>query len=735
MASSYTSLLGLVLPVQGELSGSWGDVVNAQLTNLLDTAIAGATTVTADTTLTSTDGAANQARSAIIIASPASANITITAPARSKLYTIINTSATYTVKIVGAGPTTGVTLGVSEKAQVAWNGSDFVRIGASGGPGIFSAITNTGLTSGRVVYSTTGGLETDSANLTFNGTTLTANTLNLTNALGTTYGGTGLSSFTSGGVVYASSTSALTTGSALTFDGSTLETYSTVTARAASGTSALRLRNTTSDYQWQTVAGTNAVVLYDNAVGSGRVTVDSSGNLGIGTSSPTAKLQVTNTLAVTNTSGTQYLLMGNQDSAGTNKPVVVLSANANLAFGVGNSWASASGGTFTEYMRLDSSGNLGLGVTPSAWSSYKAFDISSVGSVASVSGQMSVFNNAYWNGTNHIYKTTNYATYYNQNAGTHAWYNAPSGTAGNAISFTQAMTLDASGNLLVGGTATALGKVSVQGTGNYDAISAETSSSTAADTSTFTFRKTGTPSGTNTSTTGNIVFSDKYNNGTQADTAKVYVTNLTSTTVPADSAASLYLATYSVAAGATPVSAFQIGGQNGSANFYWRGWNGSSYGFVATLSTSSFGPGVDNTQALGGSSFRWTTVYATTGTINTSDRNDKQDIEELSAAEQRVAVRVKGLIRKFRFKDSVAAKGDNARLHFGVIAQDVQDAFTAEGLDATQYGLFCSDTFKAIDGKPVEVDPLTKEYPEGAVDYIRLGVRYDELLAFVISAI
>jgi len=101
--------------------------------------------------------------------------------------------------------------------------------------------------------------------------------------LGTGNGGTGLSTFTANGVVYASSTSALATGSALTFDGSTLETYSTVTARAASGTSALRLRNTTSDYQWQTVAGTNAVVLYDNAAGSARVTLNAGGGLSVGT--------------------------------------------------------------------------------------------------------------------------------------------------------------------------------------------------------------------------------------------------------------------------------------------------------------------------------------------------------------------------------------------------------------------------------------------------------------------
>ena len=176
MATSYTTFLGLALPVTGELSGTWGDTVNNYISNYIDAAVAGAQTVTTDTTLTKTTGTSlgsTSSQYAIIIASPASANITITAPAASKIYTIINTSATYTVKIVGAGPTTGVTLGVSEKAQVAWNGSDFVRIGASGGPGVFSSITNTGLTSGRVVYSTTGGLETGSANLLYSGTDLT----------------------------------------------------------------------------------------------------------------------------------------------------------------------------------------------------------------------------------------------------------------------------------------------------------------------------------------------------------------------------------------------------------------------------------------------------------------------------------------------------------------------------------------------------------------------------------
>lgn len=96
--------------------------------------------------------------------------------------------------------------------------------------------------------------------------------------------------------------------------------------------------------------------------------------------------------------------------------------------------------------------NLGIGMTPSAWSGFKAFDIGTLGSVASLSTQQQIGLNYYWNGTSYIYKSTNTASYYNQNSDSHAWFTAPSGTAGDPITFTQAMTLDANGNLLVGTT-------------------------------------------------------------------------------------------------------------------------------------------------------------------------------------------------------------------------------------------------------------------------------------------
>lgn len=151
MTTAYTSLLGLALPVTGELSGTWGDTVNTAITSLLDTAIAGTTSITtdADITLSTTTGASNQARQAIILWNPASGTTTrnITAPAQSKMYVVINASGgTQSIVIRGVGPTTGVTIAKGESATVAWNGSDFVKVSSSGGAITFTDLTVTGNT-------------------------------------------------------------------------------------------------------------------------------------------------------------------------------------------------------------------------------------------------------------------------------------------------------------------------------------------------------------------------------------------------------------------------------------------------------------------------------------------------------------------------------------------------------------------------------------------------------------
>jgi len=185
MTTAYSTNLELALPVQGELSGTWGDTVNNGITQYLDTAIAGSQIISGSqtaVTLTNTNGdntatniaqvgsgASGTAQYQIIrcTGNPASlltitVSDTLTA-GYSKTFIIINaTSTSQSVKIVGSGPTTGITVASGDKALVAWNGSDFVRVGASAGG------------SDTQVQYNSGGNLAGSANMTFNGTTLTA---------------------------------------------------------------------------------------------------------------------------------------------------------------------------------------------------------------------------------------------------------------------------------------------------------------------------------------------------------------------------------------------------------------------------------------------------------------------------------------------------------------------------------------------------------------------------------
>jgi hypothetical protein len=248
--TNFSPLLGLALPTTGDLSGTWGTTVNDAITQLLDSAVAGTTTLSADAdvTLSTTNGAANQARNAVILwtASNGATTRNITAPAQSKAYVVIN-SGTGSIVIRGSGPTTGVTIIAGDKALVAWNGSDFVRVGASAGG------SNT-----QVQFNSSGNLA-GSANLTFDGTTLTANNFidssltaskpvftdaskNLvsTGTLGVDQGGTGLATLTANNVILGNGTSAPlfvapgSNGNVLTSNGSTWQS----TAPAASGISA-----------------------------------------------------------------------------------------------------------------------------------------------------------------------------------------------------------------------------------------------------------------------------------------------------------------------------------------------------------------------------------------------------------------------------------------------------------------------------------------------------------------
>lgn len=140
-------------------------------------------------------------------------------------------------------------------------------------------------------------------------------------------------------------------------------------------------------------------------------------------------------------------------------------------------------------------------------------------------------------------------------------------------------------------------------------------------------------------------------------------------------------------------------------------------------------PYADNTYSLGTASYRWSVVYAGTGTINTSDEREKVVREEgIEAA----ALRAWGKVNycQFKFKDAIEQKGDGARWHFGLVAQRVKEAFESEGLDAFAYGLLCYD----------EWEDEYEQIPDGEGGYItgptlirqagnRYGIRYEEALA------
>jgi hypothetical protein len=199
--TNFSPLLGLALPTTGDLSGTWGTVVNDAITGLLDSAIAGTTTLSADTdvTLSTTNGAANQARNAIIRWT-ATGTVTrnITAPAQSKAYVVINaTGGTQSIVIRGSGPTTGVTIPAGARALVAWNGSDFVKI-------VSNPVVLTTDVSG-VLPIANGGTGTSS-------TTFANLTTNVTGVLPAANGGTGLAVPGTAGNVLTSNGSAWVSG-------------------------------------------------------------------------------------------------------------------------------------------------------------------------------------------------------------------------------------------------------------------------------------------------------------------------------------------------------------------------------------------------------------------------------------------------------------------------------------------------------------------------------------------
>ena len=190
------------------------------------------------------------------------------------------------------------------------------------------------------------------------------------------------------------------------------------------------------------------------------MTLNSTG-LGIGVS-PTYKLDVSSSSNIVG-----RVSSSNVFNTGFNITNTTASTWSLYSFGSNDATLQNSFGIYhqngTSFLQITQAGNVGIGVTPSAWNYGKVIEFGG-GSIFTDSGNnecsivQGAYNNAGWK-----YKYTGLAVGLASNyLGTHAWYTAPSGTAGNAITFTQAMTLDASGNLLVGKTSAGAGAVGVQ---------------------------------------------------------------------------------------------------------------------------------------------------------------------------------------------------------------------------------------------------------------------------------
>ena len=205
-------------------------------------------------------------------------------------------------------------------------------------------------------------------------------------------------------------------------------------------------------------SGTNKWNIY----ASGTAANYFAGNVGIGTSTTTnGRLNVQAGTAATGNSA----FFSNPD--GTYNPYLQIQHSSDgVKLFNGSSYGAASNNLIfgnagtSETMRLDSAGNLGLGVTPSGWSaSFKSLDIQTNGASVTSTGTADArfYSNAYYNGTAWTYKGGSYAAGYQQSNSDHKWFTAPSGTAGNAITFTQAMTLTSGGYLGIGTTSPTVG--------------------------------------------------------------------------------------------------------------------------------------------------------------------------------------------------------------------------------------------------------------------------------------
>ncbi len=171
---------------------------------------------------------------------------------------------------------------------------------------------------------------------------------------------------------------------------------------------------------------------------------------------------------------------------------------------------------------------------------------------------------------------------------------------------------------------------------------------------------------------------------------------------------------------------------NRSTGAYFTVWNRlttSSTGSVvvglfseASSSHYEFKPMTDNVVYLGAADKRWKTIYSTSSTINTSDERLKDEISDVP--DEVLDAWDKVRLYKFKMKKSIEEKGKDARIHAGVIAQQIQQEFKNKGLTPEQYAFFCYDSWEATEDQYRDDELYMKGSPAGD----QYSIRYEEAL-------
>ena len=316
--------------------------------------------------------------------------------------------------------------------------------------------------------------------------------------------------------------------------------------------------------------------------------------------------------------------------------------NTGIFFPAADTVGIATGGT--ERARVDSSGNLGLGVTPSAWgSNARVVQVAGGGSVFGQTNAniVTLGGNMYWDNTNFKYVATDYASKYVQYQSQHLWFTAASGTAGNTITFTQAMTLDASGNLGIVITSPSYpltrNGVTLQAKGS-DGAEFVILSNTDSGYNGFALVRNGSDIGLNNRTNGIMSFSTNNTERARIDSSGRL---LVGTTTSLDNG-----------------SVFKTGDGATALNAY-RATTSASYGGFATYSDIG---GTTTVRSYIRSDGGFANYSA--NNVNLSDENLKKDI---SLAGNYLAKICAIPVKNFRYKD----QSESEDITLGVIAQDV----------------------------------------------------------------